>query len=498
MNSVGTATIRLHVESAEHTISRHIYGHFAEHLGHGIYGGFYVGDASPIPNINGVRRDVIDALRKIKIPNLRWPGGCFADTYHWRDGIGSRDLRPSIHNTWWGEVTEDNSFGTHDFLNLCEVLGAEPFISANVGSGTVRELSEWVQYVNSETTEPMSILRKSNGRETPWRVRYWGIGNEPWGCGGNMRAEFYADTFRQFATFMTGWSNSTGLFRIAAGAQSDDYHWTEVLMKGIPRSLMEGLGLHHYTVIDWNNKGPATGFSREQYMLSMKKAWLMDELIRNHGEIMDRYDPEKKIALVVDEWGGWYDPEPGTNPGFLFQQNTMRDAMIAAVTLNIFNTHCSRLRMANLAQAVNVLQCLIFTNDTSIVLTPTYHVFDMYSSHQDGRLIPLEISIPHVREKDGGAPMLSASASVSRNGDSLMITICNIDPDHACDIEIHPGMMIRDLSARILSSKEVDDCNTFQQPYAIHPVEFQSFHTNGDSVSMIIPPTAIISLQVSI
>lgn len=494
MGSVRTANIRFDIRGATQIINRHIYGHFAEHLGWGIYNGLFVGQGSRIPNLNGVRMDVINALKKIKIPNLRWPGGCFADTYQWKHGIGPTDKRPSIHNTWWGEVIEDNSFGTHDFLNLCEILGADPFISANVGSGTVRELSEWVQYVNGDDANPMSSLRRENGRETPWGVRYWGIGNEAWGCGGNMRAEYYSDIFRQYATFMTGWSNTKNLFRVASGAQSDDYEWTEVLMKLIPPHLMEGLGLHHYTVIDWNNKGPSTAFTLEQYFLSMRKALLMDELVTRHSAIMDRYDPEKKIALVVDEWGGWYDPEPGTNPGFLFQQNTMRDAMIAAVTLNIFNRHADRVRMANLAQAVNVLQCLVFTKDYSIVLTPTYHVFDMYVPHQDGQLIPFEID-SQGSANDVGIPALSVSASVGIDGKSSLITLCNIDPQHACAIRIAPGIKVSHLNARVLTSPAINDCNSFDHPTKIQPMSFQPTYSTAE-ISFTIPPAAVIALQI--
>ncbi|HEX3766763.1 MAG TPA: alpha-N-arabinofuranosidase, partial [Puia sp.] len=312
-------------ENSTVVINKNIYGHFAEHLGHCIYGGFYVGDTNKtIPNIDGVRKDVIAALKKLKIPILRWPGGCFADTYHWKDGVGPKDKRPAIVNKWWGGVLEDNSFGTDNFLNMCELLGAEPYVSGNVGSGTVQELADWVQYTNFEGRSPMSDLRTSNGRSKPWNVKYWGIGNEAWGCGGNMRPEYYTDVFRKYTTFMGG-----GLFKIGSGASSDDYNWTETMMKNIPPSMIQGIGLHHYSVIDWNHKSSATGFSMQEYFITMQRALKMEELITRHSAIMDKYDPEKKVALVVDEWGGWYDVEPGTNPGFLFQQNTMRDAMIA-------------------------------------------------------------------------------------------------------------------------------------------------------------------------
>jgi len=352
------SSIIVHADQGKITINKNIYGHFAEHLGRCIYDGFYVGDTNKnIPNTEGVRNDVIAALKKMKIPVLRWPGGCFADTYHWKDGVGPKGKRPAMVNTWWGGVTEDNSFGTHNFLNMCGQLGAEPYISGNVGSGTVQELSQWLQYVNFDGKSPMSDWRRENGRDKPWHVEYWGLGNEAWGCGGNMTAEYYANVFRRYATFMTNWLKDGKLFRIASGASDADYHWTKVMMRDIPHNLLDAVGMHHYAV-NWNEKSPATKFTEEQYFTSMKSALQMDELITKHAAIMDKYDPQKKVALVVDEWGGWYDVEPGTNPGFLYQQNTMRDAMIAGVTLNIFNNHADRVRMANLAQTINVLQAV--------------------------------------------------------------------------------------------------------------------------------------------
>ena len=298
----------------------------------------------------------------MKIPVLRWPGGCFADTYHWKDGIGPKDKRPTLVNRWWGGVTEDNSFGLHDFLNMCELLGADPYLAGNIGSGTVQELADWVQYVSTNTKNPMSDLRKQNGREQPWKVKFWGVGNEAWGCGGNMTPEYYVGEFRKYSTFMTDWSNSDKIFRVASGANVADYHWTETLMKNIPKNMMEGIALHHYSFVEWDNKGSATAFTEQQYFKTIQRALFMDSLVINHSAIMDKYDPQKKIALVVDEWGGWYNVEPNTNPGFLYQQNTMRDAMIAGVTLNIFNNHADRVRMANLAQCINVLQAVILTD----------------------------------------------------------------------------------------------------------------------------------------
>jgi alpha-L-arabinofuranosidase len=477
-------------------INKNIYGHFAEHLGHCIYDGFYVGDTNKIiPNTDGVRNDVIAALRKMKIPALRWPGGCFADTYHWKDGVGPKDQRPEMVNKWWGGVTEDNSFGTHDFLNMCERLGADPYVSGNVGSGAVQELADWVQYVNFDGKSPMADWRRKNGRERPWNVKYWGIGNEAWGCGGNMTAEYYANIYRQYATFMTGWSNSDKIFRVASGANSSDYHWTEVLMRDIPHNMIEGIGLHHYSVIDWKNKSSATDFTEQQYFATLKSALFMDELINKHSAIMDKYDPQKKLALVVDEWGGWYDVEPGTNPGFLYQQNTMRDAMIAGATLNIFNNHADRVRMANLAQTINVLQAVILTNKEKIVLTPTYHVMEMYKVHQDATLLPIDITTEDYDLGNEKLPALSASASKDSAG-LIHISITNINADKAESVSISiEGAKFKNVSGRILTSAKLQDHNTFDDPEKIKPRAFTETSLKDNVISLRIPPFSVIVLE---
>src|SRR3989337_1258680 len=417
----------VNVAEAKHIINKNIYGHFAEHLGNCIYNGFYVGDSNRIiPNTDGVRNDIIAALKKLKVPNLRWPGGCFADTYHWKDGVGPKNKRPAIVNRWWGGVTEDNSFGTHDFLNMCELIGTEPYLSGNVGSGTVQEFIDWVQYTTFNGVSPMSDLRKKNGRDNPWKVKYWGIGNEAWGCGGNMRPEYYVDVYRQYSTFLSAWQNDDKIFRIASGASSDDYKWTEVLMRDIPHHMLEGVALHHYSVIDWNKKGPSTAFTEEQSFTTMTRALLMEELVQKHSAIMDKYDSSKKVALIVDEWGGWYDSEPGTNPGFLYQQNTMRDAMIAGVTLNVFHNHCDRVKMANLAQTINVLQAVILTDKEKMLLTPTYHVMEMYTVHHEARLLPLTVESETYSFNGKALKAVHASASIDTSG-SVHISLVNID-----------------------------------------------------------------------
>ncbi|MEX1239581.1 MAG: alpha-L-arabinofuranosidase C-terminal domain-containing protein [Cyclobacteriaceae bacterium] len=479
-------------------ISKHIYGHFAEHLGRCIYGGFYVGeDNEDIPNTHGVRNDVVDALRKLKVPNLRWPGGCFADTYHWKDGVGSKEDRPKIVNVWWGGVTEDNSFGTHDFLNMCELIGAEPYLAANVGSGTVQDVTDWVQYVNFDGVSPMSDWRKRNGREKPWNVSYWGVGNEAWGCGGNMTPEYYANVYRQYATFLTDWTNSSSMFRIASGANGGDYHWTEVLMRDIPHRMLEGVALHHYSVTDWSNKGPATGFSEEQYFKTMKVALRMEELVTRHSTIMDKYDPAKRVALVVDEWGGWYNVEPGTNPGFLYQQNTMRDAMIAGVTLNIFNNHAERVRMANLAQTINVLQSVILTDGEKMILTPTYHVMEMYNVHQDAKLLPVTIRSDDFLWGSEKLPAISSSASIDSTG-VTHISLVNIDAKRSQDVAIKFfGSRFRKLSGRILTASSIQDHNTFDNPGKVKPAVFKDAQLKDNTLQVKLPPFSVVVLELN-
>jgi alpha-N-arabinofuranosidase len=479
-----------------HTISKHIYGHFAEHLGHCIYGGFYVGENNAkIPNVKGIRKDVVEALQKLKVPNLRWPGGCFADTYHWKDGIGPKDQRPAMVNTWWGGVTEDNSFGTHDFLDMCELIGAEPYLAGNVGSGTVKELTDWVQYVSFDGVSPMSKLRGQNGREKPWKVSLWGVGNEAWGCGGNMRPEYYANIYRQYATFMTDWGNTGKLFRIASGANSRDYNWTEVLMRDIPHNMLEGVALHHYSVIDWNNKGPATDFTEDLYFKTMKSALFMEELVTRHATIMDKYDPAKKVALVVDEWGGWYNVEAGTNPGFLYQQNTMRDAMIAGATLNIFNNHADRVRVANLAQTINVLQSVILTNEEKMILTPTYHVMEMYNVHQDAKLLPLTVKSKEYLFGTEKLPAISASASVDKNG-LTHITVVNIDAKTAQDVAVEfYGSKYQTVSGRILTSGKLQDFNSFEAPDKIKPAAFKGAQLKENNLTVKMPPFSVVVLE---
>jgi alpha-L-arabinofuranosidase len=477
-------------QPAGQRISRHIYGHFSEHLGRCIYDGFWVDSSLNVPKQGRIRMDVVEALRKIHIPDLRWPGGCFADEYHWRDGIGAPAQRPHIVNTNWGGVTEDNSFGTHEFLQLCELLHCEPYISANVGSGTVEEMSRWVEYLNFNGESPMSALRKANGHAAPWNVSFWGVGNESWGCGGNMTAEYYADQYRRYASFAHNYPGAA-LKKIASGANESDYHWTETCMKQIPHHMLWGISLHYYTVPGtWADKGSATSFNEQEYYTTMKKCLFMDTLVSKHSAIMDKYDPEKKVALVVDEWGIWTNVEPGTNPGFLYQQNSLRDALVAGSTLNIFNNHSDRVRMANLAQAINVLQSLILTSKDKMLLTPTYYVFAMYQVHQDAQYLPVQLSSPPYKD----IPAVNASASKDSTG-NIHISLVNLDPQHNITVSTRVSGNWKTVDGQVLTAAKVTTVNTFEHPEQVHITDFKGAKKQGEELSVTLPPASVVMLE---
>ena len=482
--------INTHAKKAK--INKEIYGHFSEHLGRCIYQGIYVGENSDIPNVNGMRKDVVEALKEIKIPVLRWPGGCFADEYHWMDGIGPKENRKKMVNTHWGGVVEDNSFGTHEFMELCRQLGCEPYINGNLGSGTVQEMSEWVEYMTFDGVSPMADLRKKNGHAEPWKVKYFGVGNENWGCGGNMTPEFYANMYRRYQTYCRNYGDNK-LYKIACGPNVDDYNWTEGVMK-VASNFMDGISLHYYTHPGvWEHKGPATGFDDKMWYQSLKKTLKMEELIDKHIEIMDRYDKEKRVGLIVDEWGGWYDVEPGTNPGFLYQQNTMRDALIAGINLNIFNKHCDRVRMANIAQMVNVLQAVILTEGDKMILTPTYHVFNMYKNHMESTLVDSFIETEEIGlEEENKVPNLNESVSIDSEG-RINITINNLSITDAYDVEgVIVDKKVKSVKAQILTN-DMNAHNTFDKPEEVKPVEFNDYKITEKGLDFKIPACSVIS-----
>lgn len=510
--------ITVHTDAVKGKISKHIYGHFAEHLGRCIYEGVWVGENSPIPNTDGIRNDVLEALKQLQIPVLRWPGGCFADDYHWKDGVGPRAQRKPMANTNWGGGVENNHFGTHEFLQLCELLGAEPYISGNVGSGTVREMSEWVEYITYDGESPMAQWRKENGRAEPWRLKYFGVGNENWGCGGHMRPEYYADLYRHYQTYVRNYGDNR-IYKIACGPNDENYHWMEVLMKQAG-GLMDGISVHYYTVPGtWADKGTATGFSEEEWFTTIKKARHMDTLLTKHSAIMDRYDPNKRIGLIVDEWGTWYNVEEGTNPAYLYQQNTVRDALVAGETLHIFHNHCDRVHMANIAQLVNVLQAVILTDGERMLRTPTYHVFDMYKVHQDASLLRSECITEDY--SCGAEKMAKVSMTASRNAEGeVHISLTNPDPHHAAEVEIElKGLgsaqgtsssfsgnevsdqasertQISDISGTELTASRMDAHNTFNEPNQVVPTAFTNFRIHDGTVYARLSPMSVTTLKV--
>lgn len=529
------AKIILNADVEKGTISKDIFGQFSEHLGRCIYGGIYVGEDSPIPNDRGMRTDVVEALKKMKVPVLRWPGGCFADEYHWKDGIGPKETRKRMVNTNWGGVVEDNSFGTHEFMEFCRQIDAEPYINANLGSGTVQEMMEWVEYLNFDGESPMANLRRANGQEEPWGIKYLGIGNENWGCGGNMTPEHYANEYRRYSVFCKDYAikdtykeitlpsgkkdkvpKTRKLFRIACGPNIDDYKWTDGVMK-IAGAFANGLSLHYYTVPndEWEEKGSSTEFDERDWFITMRKAYRLDELIRNHTAIMDKYDPKKKVALLVDEYGTWYDVEPGTNPGFLYQQNTLRDALVAGISLHVLMDHNDRVKMGCIAQMVNVLQAPILTEGDKMVLTPTYHVFEMLNVHQDATRVSADVICddykmdveyknthqgphkPEDKKTKKKMPMISAIASRDEAG-VLHVSLTNASHDTDASIELDiRGMKVSSYEGRILTADDMHIYNDFDRPEALVPTAYDTLILKDGVLTGTLPAksVAVITLK---
>ena len=492
-----SATATLKADQPGAVVNRNIYGHFAEHLGRGIYEGVWVGPDSPIPNTRGIRNDVVAALKALNIPVLRWPGGCFADEYHWRDGIGPREKRPSMINTNWGGVVENNHFGTHEFMDLVDQLGTDAYITGNVGSGTAQEMMEWVEYLTSDAISPMANLRRQNGRDKAWRIPYFGVGNEPWGCGGNMRAEYYADEFRKYNSFIKNYDRNKPIFRIASGAQPSNYAWTETLMDQVGRR-MNGLSLHYYTLPtgNWGKKGSATVFGEDQWFATLSRTLQMDEFITKHAAVMDKTDPQKRIGLVVDEWGTWYDVEPGTEPGFLYQQNTLRDAIVAALNFHIFHRHADRVVMANIAQTINVLQAMILTDKEKMLRTPTYWVFEMFKVHQGGTVLPVDVVSPDYAFGDQKIPAVSASATRTADGKAVYFSLANAHPRAAVTLTVSlAGYSPSAVTGRVLTAPAMNAYNTFAAPDAVMPAPFGGASLKGGTLEVRLRPKSVVVLE---
>ncbi len=479
-------------------ISKYIYGQFAEDLGNGIYGGIWVGKNSDIPNINGIRKDVVDALRKLGVPDVRWPGGCFADRYHWEDGVGPVKDRPKRVNMWGG-VTDNNEFGTNEFLEFCKLIGAQPYLAGNVGSGTVREMADWLEYLTYPGDSKLADMRRADGHPDPYHIKFFGVGNESWGCGGQMTPEHYANVYRRYSEYLPNYAGNH-IFKIASGSNGADYHWTKVVMKDIGSNLMNGLSLHYYTIAgpDWGHKGSSTNFNEKLYFNGLDKAMVMNQIINRTSTIMDEYDPQKKVALVVDEWGIWTDPLPGSHPGFLYQQNSLRDALIASTTLDIFNKHAARVRMANIAQMINVLQSMILTKGKQMVLTPTYYVFEMYKKHMGATYLPLHLDVENYTFDGKSIPSITATASKDSTG-NIHLTISNLNPNKSQKVTIDlRGISVRHISdGMVLTAKSFDSHNTFEDPNAVRPETFKNAKLKGDVLEIEMPSKSLVSLELN-
>jgi len=482
-------------------IDRNIFGQFAEHLGHGIYDGIWVGPDSKIPNTRGIRNDVVAALKALRVPNVRWPGGCFADEYHWRNGIGAQ--RAVTLNPNWGGVTEPNTFGTHEFMDFLDQIGAEAYVSANVGSGTPREAAEWLEYMTTAQPTTLAKERAANGHPAPYKVAFLGIGNESWDCGGNMTPDYYVSQMKIYSHFVRNFNpaqqDKQHMLKIAVGPGGDGPRWTdwtETVMKAYQQHTwswdINGLSMHSYTVVKWPPSYKSVGFGEAEYSQILKSTLEMDGLINKHSAIMDKYDPDKKVALFVDEWGGWYAPLPGSNPGFLVQQNSLRDAVLAALNLNIFARHADRVRGANIAQMINVLQAMIIIDKEKMVLTPTYYVFKMYVPFQGATFVPVTLDGGSYTHGDVVLPRVDGIAAKDANG-KLWLEITNIDPNQAVEIEVSlAGITAKSAAGETLTAPTVDGVNTFDAPNTVVPKPVSAKAQSGKLILKLEPKSVTV------
>ena len=498
--------VSVDVSKAGPKIDRNIFGQFAEHLGHGIYEAAWVGPDSSIPNTRGIRNDVVAALKAIKVPNVRWPGGCFADEYHWRNGIGPADKRTVTLNPNWGGVIEPNSFGTHEFMDFVDQIGAEAYVSVNVGSGTPREASEWLEYMTTAQQTTLQKERAANGHPAPYKVPYLGIGNESWDCGGNMSPDYYLSQLKIYSHFVRNYNpaqqSKDQMLKIAVGPGGDEpryVEWTDTIMKAWQHHQwswdMNGLSMHSYTVGSFPPVYKSVGFGEADYSKILQLTLQMDGLIGKYSAIMDKYDPDKKITLVVDEWGAWYAPMPGSNPGFLVQQNSIRDAVLASLNLNIFARHAERVRMANIAQMINVLQAMIMTDKERMVLTPTYHVFKMYVPFQDATSVPVAFDAGTYKNGDITLPRVDAIAAKDTKG-KLWLAITNLDPNQPVEIDASvSGINAKSASGETLTAPQVDSVNTFDAPNTVAPKAI-SAKAEGGKLVLTLPPKSVTVVSV--
>ena len=494
--------LRIDAQHPGALIHRDIFGQFAEHLGTGIYGGIWVGKDSAIPNVRGIRSDVVGALRALKVPNVRWPGGCFADEYHWRDGIGPAAARKSTINTNWGGAVEPNSFGTDEFMDFIEQIGSDVYLTVNVGSGSVREAAEWVEYMTAAPSSSAGKERAANGHPAPYRIKYLGVGNESWGCGGALSPDYYVNQMREYSRFVHNFNpaqtGAQAMQRIAVGADGEKLDYLESVMRAWRDKVwswdLEGVSLHWYTSGGWPPAHPSTHFGLDEYAKLLADTLHMDSLVSTQSALMDRYDPSKKVTLAVDEWGIWLAPLPGSNPGFLVQQNSLRDALLAALNLNIFSRHADRVRMANIAQMINVLQAMVMTDGARMVLTPTYHVFRLYVPFQDAQYVPVTFDAGQFSIGTSTLPRIDAIAARKPDG-HFVVALVNLDPNHAVPLRAHlDGAALHSAHGEELTAPHVDAINTFDAPQTVAPRALSAQVTDG-VLALTLAPSSVSVLE---
>jgi alpha-L-arabinofuranosidase len=521
--SAANARIEILLDEALGTISPNIYGHFLEHLGGVIYDGVWVGENSKIPNVNGLRKDLVDELRKIKAPVVRYPGGCFADSYDWRDGVGPADKRPSRTNFWNEAETsaspaihrfESNRFGTDEFMRFCKAVGCQPYLAANVRSLPAEVFYRWVEYCNSPAgSTTLAEARAATGSAEPYNVCYWGVGNESWGCGGNFTAQEYAVEFRRYTTWLPQYGQPLSL--IASGPNSDDWQWTRGFFEEIARKEKElfssifGWALHYYSwnlsrghTEDWDEgKGDALKFEAVDWYEILRQGNRLESLIEGHWQAMGEFDPAHRVKLVVDEWGPWYRPGSQLTPdNFLEQTPTLRDAVFSAMTLDMFNRHPEKITLASPAQLINCLNSLYLAHEDKFCVTPVGHVFGMYSAHQGGQAVRTIVSAPQVHYVRDGKPAtfwgLQGSASV--HGKDLTLSMVNSSINEIRETEIViPGAAIKSGTATTLTHADLHAHNTFDQRNEVTPL-VKPLPSTGKTLTVQIPPASVTKLELTL
>ncbi len=496
-STVANTVISIDTKNPGPEIDKDIYGQFVEHLGRGIYEGIWVGEDSSIPNTKGYRKDVLKALKALQVPVMRWPGGCYADIYHWRDGIGPRDKRPKTINAFWGGVVEDNSFGTHEFLNLAEMLGSDVYVNANLATATAGEMMDWLEYMTAEGDSTLANLRRENGRDKPWKVKYFAIGNESWGCGGNMTPEYYADLYKRYASFVKTPEGNQPIM-IASGGHSELTDWTETLSQIEPNwsFRLDAISHHYYTrpTGKWDVKGKALGFPESEWFSTFKQTLLLDDYLKENIAILDKHDPEKRIGFFMDEWGTWYDVEEGENPGFLYQQNSLRDALVAAVNFNMFHKYAERVRLTNIAQMINVLQAMILTDKEKMLLTPTYHTFKMHIPFQGATALNSDIdNLPRYKFDGDSVPGISVSAARGKDG-KIWLSLANLNPHESANLEIDMDEKVKGAKGQVLTAEKMDAHNTFDKPNNIKPEKYSAKAKDGKLV-LDLPAKSVVVVE---